>query len=528
MIETSIIKILGDYAADGNTCVPWETLREHIVGMLDVSSDEIDDAIISLRLRGGLDEGEVSGERRIFLPQLFQAERGVTGNLLRLLSETPKVIMSDIAGLISKSEAALGIDLSELQQEAVRRAIDVGFFVITGGPGTGKTTIIRAILDVFAHCGIKFAVAAPTGRAAKRITEATGFTATTIHRLLECSWDDETDHVYFGRNAGNKLDHDAIIIDEASMIDVNLMNVLLDAVPTGSRVVIVGDANQLPPVGPGSVLLDMLESGCVDSIYLTEIFRQEESSAIVTGAHRINSGEFPDFNQSNEDFIFIQRNTYDDILSTLTDLVMNGIPGSFEEYTGKAGIQILTPVKKGPLGNANLNAMIQGILNPAAQDKIEIKSGERVFREGDRVMQIKNNYGLSWSEISGANEGQGIFNGEMGEIDSIDKNNGSLAVVYEGVRKVSYDFSLLSELEHAYAITVHKSQGCEFPVVVMPVFQTAAALSARNLLYTAVTRGRKLVILVGSNDRLHFMIGNEKGASRYTGLCSFLRDHIGP
>jgi len=524
-IKSGILYILSRYSGEGNTCIPAEELRENAVELLDVTRDEIDGALFIMQLEGSVDEATVEHEKRIFLNHFFSAERGITKSLLRLMSQKPSSIMADIDDLISRSEIALGLDLSQTQRMAIAQAIDNGIFIITGGPGTGKTTIIKAILDIFSHQEMDVSVAAPTGRAAKRITETTGSDASTIHRLLEYSCDEGTDRWYFGRNAEMQLEADVVIVDEASMIDVILMNALLEAIPTGTRLIMVGDADQLPSVGAGNVLRDMLISERVENTCLSEIFRQAGGSKIVLGAHSINHGEYPDLNSEGSDFFMLQRQGEAAIFETLMNLIVNRLPNYEDGFDPVNDIQVLTPIKRGLLGNINLNVALQRELNPQDGLKAEKQYGSRLFREGDRVMQIKNNYGLYWSDESGKNQGEGIFNGDMGLIRKIDNESGQITVVYDGSRLCEYDFTMLDELEHAYAITVHKSQGNEFPAVVMPVFPTAPALSARNVLYTAVTRGSRLVVLVGSEHRVKAMIDNNSSRKRYSALFSFIKEY---
>jgi exodeoxyribonuclease V alpha subunit len=441
------------------------------------------------------------------------------------MSSEPKRLYSDPADLIDKTESSLGIELSEEQRGAVTDSLQGGVFVVTGGPGTGKTTIIRAVIDIFEHSGLKTAVAAPTGRAAKRVTEATGHSASTIHRLLEYYYDETSRKMYFGRNADNKLDLDAIIIDEASMVDALLMEALLASTKSGARLIIVGDVDQLPPVGAGDVLRDILESGCVPHAVLNEIYRQAAESMIVVNAHRIDRGEYPRVDAESSDFIMMEKRTGADALQKVMSLCSGNLPFDAPHVIPVRDIQTLTPMKKGILGCVNLNKELQFVLNPPSPSKSERKYGERVFREGDRVMQTRNNYSLEWVDSEDCSEGTGVFNGDMGIVKDIDVSSGAVTVVYDDTKYVTYSGDGLMEIEHAYAITVHKSQGSEFPVVVIPVYAAAPMLMTRNLIYTAVTRGRKLVVLVGAMDRLRQMIDNDRSGARYSGLKSFLTEY---
>ena len=370
--------------------------------------------------------------------------------------------------------------------------------------------------------GLSTAIAAPTGRAAKRITETSGSEAVTIHRLLEYYYSEAEDSMRFGKDAGNPLDCDAVIIDEASMIDLMLMNGLVSAIKPGTRLIIVGDADQLPSVGAGNVLRDIIESEYIYSIKLTEIFRQAKESLIVVNAHRINRGEYPDYNEKGKEFFLMRQKTEKDMLALIKDLCARRLPNYYTQLDPLKDIQVLTPVRKGTLGTVNLNRQLQEILNPAAADLEEKTFGERIFREGDKVMQIKNNYQLKWKNTDDFTDGEGVFNGDVGFVQSIDKEYGKVTVLFDDRRAASYDFSQLDELELAYAVTVHKSQGSEFPIVVMPVSWFPPVLATRNLLYTAVTRGKEAVVLVGSEDKLNAMIDNNRIAARYSGLAAKL------
>jgi exodeoxyribonuclease V alpha subunit len=436
------------------------------------------------------------------------------------------MISADVNELIQITENQTGKFLAKNQKDAVLSAITNGVCVITGGPGTGKTTIINTIMKVFEFSKLSTAIAAPTGRAAKRIAETTGYQASTIHRLLEYYYSEGDNSMTFGKNSENQLAYDCVIIDEASMVDILLMNGLLNAIKPGTRLIIVGDKDQLPSVGPGNVLRDILDSEFIHSVKLTEIFRQAKESLIVVNAHRIYKGEYPYCNEKDKDFFLLKRKTESDVLDTIIDLCQERLPNYYEDIQSGKDIQILTPVRKGKLGTINLNKELQKILNPESPKKMEKKMADRVFRVEDKVMQIRNNYQIEWRRQDDLQKGQGVFNGDIGFIDSIDNEFNQITVVYEDVKFVKYEFSQLDELELAYAVTVHKSQGSEFPVIVMPLFWFPPMLATRNLLYTAVTRAKNGVVLVGSERVMEAMVDNNKIVERYSGLSERLKKLI--
>ena len=528
-IRSGVLYILRRSVADGNTFLSKEILFERAVSLLDVTGEELDDAILDLTLEGRIDTASPGGVEAVFLTTYFLAEKWICGNISRLdkadfgRGEIDRYV-HDLESLFAQTEENLGIHLSAEQTDAVRQSIENGVFVVTGGPGTGKTTIVSAIVDVFAHCRVETVIAAPTGRAAKRITEATGHPASTIHRLLEYSYGEDGEEMRFGRTRENPLDCGAVIVDEASMIDVLLMAALTDAIPSGARLVIVGDADQLPPVGAGNVLRDLLACERVAACKLTEIFRQAETSMIVVNAHAINHGEYPILNSEDSDFFMLRRDSEPEILSAIVELCGKRLPSAYG-LDPMRDIQVLTPVRKGGLGNAALNRELQRRLNPPADSKPERIHGDRIFRVDDRVMQTRNNYRLKWVSGTDFTEGEGVFNGDMGYISAIDAENNNLSVVYDGLRHVTYDVTNLDELEHAYAVTIHKSQGSEFPAVIIPVFAVPPILATRNLIYTAVTRGKRLVVLVGSEGRLRHMVDNNWSSKRWSALGDFLREH---
>ena len=417
------------------------------------------------------------------------------------------------------------IELDEMQRMAVAEAVENGLLVITGGPGTGKTTTINTIIRYFEESGMEILLAAPTGRAAKRMTEATGMEAKTIHRLLEITGvpdDKNASGMHFERNEENPLEADVVIIDEMSMVDIYLLHSLLKAVSPGTRLVLVGDVNQLPSVGPGNVLRDIIDSGCFHVVKLTKIFRQASQSDIVVNAHRINAGERIDLAKRSRDFLFIRRDHPDAIISAMLTLVQKKLPGYVNAHP--FDIQIMTPMRKGALGVDRLNGILQEYLNPADGKKAEKESGGVTYREGDKVMQIKNNYQIAWETRNRygipVESGLGVFNGDLGVIREINHFAETLTVEFDEGRMVEYSFKQLEELELAYAITIHKSQGSEYPAVVIPVHSGPRMLMTRNLIYTAVTRARFCVCLVGVPEAFQAMVDNEQEQRRYSGLKS--------
>lgn len=524
-IQSGIKFTLSWFAGEGNTYLPEQELCEKAGELLDLPRELIANNIEIMAFLGDIHIDVIEEQRVVYLMAFYVAEQNVSKCLRQINNADLKPINGKVESLIQRTEAMTGILLSEQQKHAVSSSLNMGVSIITGGPGTGKTTIINTIIHILEDSGLKTAIAAPTGRAAKRITETSGYYASTIHRLLEYSFFE--DGSTFGRNAENPLEYDAIIIDEASMIDLMLMNGLVNAILPGTRLIIVGDDDQLPSVGAGNVLRDMIASEYIYCTKLTEIFRQARESMIVVNAHRINHGEYPDCNAKGKDFFLLHRKTEREMLQTIKELCIKRLP----EYYGDIvegglspvrDIQVLTPVRKGTLGCINLNRELQDVLNPqTAQDgyvKAEKQYGDKLFREGDKVMQIRNNYEMKWKNNEDFTDGEGIFNGDIGTIVTIDKEYGEMTVVFDDVRFVTYNFTQLDELELAYAVTVHKSQGSEFPIVIMPISWFPPVLATRNLLYTGVTRGKQIVVLVGSEDKLNAMVDNNRISYRYSGL----------
>ena len=525
-ISSGITYALWFYAGEGSAYVPLDELCEKVSGLLDVAPDKVRDMIVTMAFEGKVQLDTVAGVTSVYLFLFYEAEQRVCRNLHLIKNVRIKPLKADPDSMIAMTEREKGITLSDRQKEAVKNSITGGFSVITGGPGTGKTTIINTIINIFEYSGLKTAIAAPTGRAAKRITETSGRYASTVHRLLEYYYNDAADEMVFGRNDENRLEYDAVIVDEASMIDILLMKALTDAIAPGTRFIMVGDADQLPSVGAGNVLADIIESDYANTSRLTEIFRQAGESLIVVNAHRINKGEYPSYNEKDKDFFFMERRREQDVSELIRDLVTRRLKTYYDDLDPVRDIQVLTPAKKGVLGSVALNRMLQEALNPPAPGVPEKKYGEKVFRTGDKVMQIRNNYQIGWKSRRDFSEGEGIFNGDVGFIQSIDKESGILSVLFDEDKVAEYDFSMLDELELAYAVTVHKSQGSEFPVVVMPVMWFPPVLATRNLLYTAVTRGKRAVVLCGSEERIRAMVDNNRISLRYSGLKNRLSDML--
>jgi exodeoxyribonuclease V alpha subunit len=522
-ISSGIRYVLSHIAMDGHTFVEDCKLKDYTSQLLDVDIDDIDDALISLLLDKSIYIERDDNSSRIYLSSLYNAEAGVARRLAELSSMRFRGDISDFDDKISEVQKREGIILAQNQKDAVKEALISGVLIITGGPGTGKTTIIKSIINLLTGEGYDVMLAAPTGRAAKRMTEATGFEAKTIHRLLEIGYTGKEDDLVFAKNEDNPIEADVVIIDEMSMVDILLMNHLLKAIEPGTRLILVGDVDQLPSVGPGKVLQDLIKSETVKTVKLKEIFRQAEESMIIVNAHKINNGEKPILNNKDKDFFFVTRNSPEDIVKTVVDLCVRRIPATYG-FEPMREIQVLTPVRKGIIGVANLNTELQAVLNPKDKIKNEKVFRDFLFREGDRVMQIKNNYNLRWKkQDSQGTEGTGVFNGDTGIILEIDNEEQKIVVSFDDDKVVDYDFDILDELEPAFAVTIHKSQGSEFPVVIIPIFPGPQVLMTRNLLYTAVTRARSLVVLVGNKEYLDVMINNERETNRNSGLADKLR-----
>ena len=507
-------------AQSGHVCLPRKKLCESASELLGVDVETCDKGVSELlrieRFKYLLDD---EGVQMIYTKRDYDDEKYIANKLVLLDKTCAAVDLRDIDRFIEGEERRSGMKYASLQKEAIRDALRYGVMILTGGPGTGKTTVVRALMRIFESMGFSIALCAPTGRAAKRLSEATSCEAKTIHRLLEMGYESDGGAT-FKRDEFDLLDEDVIIVDEASMVDNMLMGALLKSIKTGARIIIIGDSDQLPSVGAGNVLRDIIESDRFATVCLTEIFRQAEESLIIRNAHAINKGRMPELSVKDNDFFYLRRSDDRQIAMTVTELCRDRLPKAYGDIA-RNGLQVICASRKGEAGTENLNIILQSALNPAHRAKREYKFREKVFREGDRVMQTKNNYDVCWERTVDGKDGNGIFNGDIGTIISIEASEGYMEIVFDD-RKVLYDISMLDDIEHAYAITVHKSQGSEYPIVVMPMCTAAYMLHTRNLLYTAVTRAQKMVVLVGREDIISEMVNNNHQTMRYTGLAKRL------
>lgn len=522
-IQSGIRYILNQFSASGNTYMPKNNLIDEVSKILGVPGQMVEENLYNLALETKIKIEKINDIEAVFSLPYYYCELGVTNKIITLSIENFRTINTDVEFEIETFERKNKMKFANSQREAIVGAFENGIEIITGGPGTGKTTIIKSIIEIYENNAMKVLLGAPTGRAAKRMTESTGREAKTIHRLLEMGVS-EDENSYYGKGESEPLEADVIIIDEASMIDIMLMHSLLKAIKLGTRLIIVGDVDQLPSVGAGNVLKDLIESNFIKVVRLKDIFRQGEESLIVTNAHKINNGEMPYINRRDGDFFFENKDNVDLILSTIIDLINRRLPNFKKAWDKYRDIQILTPTRKGILGVQNLNNKLQEVLNPKSPSKREKELKEVIFREGDKVMQTKNNYSLKWIRVngSGENEGVGVFNGDMGFIQSINEEEKTITIIFDDERKVVYDYIYLDELELAYAITIHKSQGSEFKVIITPAFMGSPLLMNKNLLYTAITRAKELVVVVGIPKALKYMVSNTRSMERY----SSLRDRI--
>lgn len=523
-IRSGILYTLLQAVGEGHCYLPMEQVLQRAEQLLQVAAVHIEPQLANLML----DKKLVIKEEKVYAYSYYYAELGCA-RMLFDLNMPMRESKQYVEGVIKSITEEIRIELDELQQKAVMEAIQNGVFILSGGPGTGKTTTINTIIRYFEREGYDIYLAAPTGRAAKRMTEATGFEARTIHRMLELNGalsDENKRSVRFERNMENPLEADVIIIDEMSMVDLPLFQALLKAITPGTRLIMVGDVNQLPSVGPGQILRDIMRSGAYPMVILQKIFRQAGESDIVVNAHHINRGEAIELNNKSKDFFFLERNDVQVIYKHMIQLIRDKLP----KYVNATSydIQVLTPMRKGSLGIEVLNGILQKYLNPPEPGKREHISGETIYREGDKVMQIRNNYQLEWEVVSRygipIDKGMGVFNGDMGRILEIRESASELVVEYDEGRRVTYPFSLLEELELSYAITIHKAQGSEYPAVVLPLLTGPRLLFNRNLLYTGVTRARNCVTILGNSATVYDMIANESENRRYTSLDLRIRE----
>lgn len=525
-IRSGIFYTLMQSIGEGHVYLLKDALTWRAGKLLEVEIDNIEKYLMDLAMEKKVVLKEAEDGVRVYSSRFYYMELNVA-KMLHDLNISEEVSRERLLERLGKIEDATGLFLDEMQRKAVMEAAKQGILVLTGGPGTGKTTTINAMIRLFESEGMTILLAAPTGRAAKRMTESTGYEASTIHRLLEVSGNPEEETIGgFQRNEENPLDTDVLIIDEVSMVDLPLMNALLKAVMPGTRLILVGDQNQLPSVGPGSVLKDIIASGCFPVVMLTKIFRQAGESVIVVNAHKINRGEPVILDNKSRDFFFLKRQEPNVIISVMLTLIQKKLPKYVN--AGIYDIQVMTPMRKGLLGVERLNQILQQYLNPPSPEKSEREYADRLFREGDKVMQIKNNYQLEWKIQTKygltVDKGQGVFNGDMGVVREINTYEETITVEYDEHRQVVYPYSMMDELELAYAITVHKSQGSEYPAVVIPLLQGPRQLYHRNLLYTAVTRAKKCVTLVGSEAVFQEMIRNNQDQKRNTSLAERIRE----
>lgn len=518
--QAMVIYVVRHNLGNGHTCLPRKSVVAAAKDYLECGEDAVEAAIDNALEAQQLFSSEINGKEFLFLPDIYNAETAVADRIKIMVNYPPQ--QSEIhTGEIYAFEKSHGIEFDEKQRTAIEIAVNRGLLILTGGPGTGKTTTVKGIITLMKNRGMNVMLAAPTGRAAKRMTELTGCEAKTIHRLLEVEYKEGAAEPTFVYNRKNPLDADAVIVDELSMVDIKIFDSLLEAMPLRSRLIMVGDKDQLPPVGAGNVLKDLAESGMIPVVALDKVFRQAMKSLIVTNAHKVVKGEMPelDRNDSASDFFLVKENSRYIAPKKIVDLVTRRLPASYG-YDAFTDIQVLCPGRKGEIGTENLNILLQQRLNPPSKDKKEVFHKGYVLREGDKVMQIKNNYDVPWFKSN--DSGTGVFNGDIGILTRIDKENDILNVKFDD-REAMYSVESAKELELAYAMTVHKSQGSEFEAVVMPVLATPPKLAYRNLFYTALTRAKSLLVLVGNEGAVRMMVDNDKKSRRYSALGYFLK-----
>ena len=523
-IRSGILYVLLQASTEGHTYLPEEELTRRTGQLLEVGEEQIEKQYMDLAIERKIIMKQGENQTQIYAASFYYMD-AKTATMLKQLNVSYDVPDLEIEERVRRIEKQTGMELDEHQMTAVKEAVRNGLLIITGGPGTGKTTTINTIIKYFEMEGLDIFLAAPTGRAAKRMSETTGFEARTIHRMLELNGGVDG-AAGFERNEQNPLETDVVIIDEMSMVDISLMHALLKAVAVGTRLILVGDVNQLPSVGPGSVLRDIIRSHECNVVMLTKIFRQASTSDIIVNAHKINQGEEVTLDNKSMDFFFLKRYDADVIISVVLQLIKQKLP-KFVDAT-PYDIQVLTPMRKGLLGVERLNGILQRYLNPPSPQKREKEHGDILFREGDKIMQTRNNYQLEWEIRTkyglSVDKGTGVFNGDMGIVREINDFAETMTVEFDEGRMVEYPYKLLDELELAYAITIHKSQGSEYPAVVIPLLSGPSMLMNRNLLYTAVTRARKCVTLVGNEVTFAQMVQNTSQQKRYSGLCDRLKE----
>ncbi|MFR5121655.1 MAG: ATP-dependent RecD-like DNA helicase [Neglectibacter timonensis] len=517
-VQAGVLYVLRHNLNNGHTCLPADKLCQAAQRLLGVELSDVQDALLLLCEHYQTVCVNFDGRDFIFWKKQYQSEEYISRRMQGMLQMPPQSICG-AENMIADVERTQGIAYAEKQRDAIRAALDKGILILTGGPGTGKTTTLNAIIRILKEMGERVFLAAPTGRAAKRMSELTGEEAKTIHRMLQVDWD-EQDNPVFTRNERNPLECDCLVIDELSMVDSYVFESVLRALPISCRLILVGDSDQLPSVGAGNVLGDLVASGLFPTVQLKEIFRQSMASLIVMNAHQIVEGKMPDLSRRDSDFFFMPVAEPEDAAKLIVSLCSQRLPKSYG-YSSVSDIQVLCPGRKGELGTAELNKLLREAINPPSKDKTEVKINGTLFRLGDKVMQVRNDYNLPWTKEDDTS-GEGVFNGDMGVVTEIDRPGGVLRVQIDD-KEVLYDFEHASnELEPAYAVTVHKSQGNEFTAVVIPVLKPPMQLCYRNLLYTAVTRAKKLLILVGTRGTIEAMVENDRKTRRYTGLARFL------
>ncbi len=514
-VEAGILFELVHNLGNGHVFLPRDKLAAASATLLDLDGDLIAEGMERLGEQGRMVTDELANLKICYLPELHEAETYVTARVLEMASDDPEP-PGDLDRLVGEVERDKQLSYAAQQREAIRMAACHRVMLLTGGPGTGKTTTLDGILDLFDRLGLESQLAAPTGRAAKRLAELTGRDAATIHRLLEAQFSPETGEMVFVHDENEPLKVDVMVVDETSMVDLLLMQSLLKALPKGCRLILVGDPDQLPSVGAGNLFSDLIRSGVVPTVRLTEIFRQARESLIVMNAHAVNEGRLPELGVKDRDFFFLKRRTAQSVVETIQDLCARRLPDNMGIPASE--IQVLSPSRRYEAGTQNLNRRLQAVLNPPSEEKREKPHGDFVFREGDRVMQIRNNYDIMWKRLDGLGAGTGVFNGDLGVIEAIDPNEETMTVVFDDDKSARYGFDMLSELEPAYAMTVHKSQGSEYRAVILAAWQGSPYLLTRSVLYTAITRARQLLIVVGSEEVVASMTANDRQQRRYSGL----------